>query len=401
MATRNLGRDRAGHVDPFYQRRKRFEPVLRAVGVAELFAAMPRKMQELFWRLKTPAPVMEFDATFPAGREYRSVRTDAEAGFRKAKITINRHDLAASDFFEILGGMVTAIKLCPWSGREPDAVKRFVREGGDAIERCYTEHLQSAVSASYMGVRVPLCTHSRLDRILFTMRSERAFAANGKSIFKVIVGAVKAQERTVRVGNGPRRAVCVPEYCVADQIKWLDVDTAALGLSGPARRVPVYVQHHALRRLAQRVDVPSLAPYAQSWLSDALGDPRVVARDGADLLVEFRMENRRLGYLIVTPTTDAVVVRTFKFLTMEGMPEARLLKKRLGLTRLDVDWLRLSKLASYTQTDLADDPKLRPLFDACGCGHLFELAESEGNFAPAAAPAPLAAEVHKYLGLAA
>jgi hypothetical protein len=399
MATRKRGRDAGGHVHPFHQRRKRFEPVLRALGVAELFAAMPRKGQELFWRLKTPAPVMEFDATFPAGPEYRPVRTAAEAGFRKAKITVNGHDLTGCDFFEVVGGMFTTFKICPWSGREPEPVKRFVREGGDAIERCYTEHVQSAVGALYQGLRLPLCTHSRLDRMLFTMRSAREFAANGKSIFRVIVGAVKAEERTVRVGNLPRRAVCIPEYCVPEEMKWLTVDTAALGLGGPARRLPVYIQHHALRRLEQRVNVPFLAPYAQSWLSDALGKPRVVGTDGSDLLVEFRMEERRLGYLIVTPTDDAVVVRTFKFLTMDRMPERRMLEQRLKIGRGDVNWLRLDELATFTGTDLRDDPVLRAKLQACGCGHLLELADGDaGDFVPPAQP--FADEVKKYLRLA-
>src|SRR5690242_5795450 len=90
--------------------------------------------------------------------------------------------------------------------------------------------------------------------------------------------------------------------------------------------------------------------------------------------------NSWLDSLKVTPLAEMAVVRTFKFLTMENTPEARKLHQRLKLTRRDVDWLRLHELAAFTQTDLKDDPELRPLMEACGCGHLFTLAE--GDYAP-------------------
>jgi hypothetical protein len=109
---------------------------------------------------------------------------------------------------------------------------------------------------------------------------------------------------------------------------------------------------------------------------------------------------------VVTPLQDwagkggLVAVRTFKFLTMENTPEARLLRERLRLTRRDVDWLGLHELAAFTQTDLCDDPVLRPLMEACGCGHLFALAEAgEGAFAPE--PKPFAVEMRRYLRIAA
>ncbi|MEA2734896.1 MAG: hypothetical protein QOE14_1347, partial [Humisphaera sp.] len=65
--------------------------------------------------------------------------------------------------------------------------------------------------------------------------------------------------------------------------------------------------------------------------------------------------------------------------------------------RQDVDWLGLHELAAFTQTDLSADPLLRPLMEACGCGHLFELAGDD--FAPA--PKAFAAEMRRYLRIVA
>ena len=65
---------------------------------------------------------------------------------------------------------------------------------------------------------------------------------------------------------------------------------------------------------------------------------------------------------------------------------------------MEVHWLRLNELESFTHTDLRSDPLLRRPMDECGCGQLFQLAEKH-DFAPQ--PKALAAEVRKYLRLAA
>ena len=161
--------------------------------------------------------------------------------------------------------------------------------------------------------------------------------------------------------------------------------------------LPVYVQSHALRNLRERVNLSSATAFLDHWLYESLRQPLIVERQGDDLLVEYRILKDRVGYLIVTPLHDCVAVRTFKFLTMEGTPEARKLKERLRLTRRDVDWLGLSELSAFTQTDLSEDPELCELLEECGCGHLFEL--KNWDFAPQ--PKAFAAEMRKYLRMAA
>lgn len=120
------------------------------------------------------------------------------------------------------------------------------------------------------------------------------------------------------------------------------------------------------------------------------------------MLVEFRIKEHRLGYLIVTPLKEqgVVVVRTFKFLTMKNTPESRLLKRHMRLEQLDIDHLRLNDLAVFTQTDVRTDPLLRRKLESCGCGHLFKIAEGDDwDLSPQ--PKPFAAEVRRYLRLSA
>ena len=73
---------------------------------------------------------------------------------------------------------------------------------------------------------------------------------------------------------------------------------------------------------------------------------------------------------------------------MEGTAEARRLKQRVRLSRRETEWVGLHELAAFTQTDVKDDPVLRPLMEECGCGHLFSL--EAGDYA--LEPKPLATD---------
>jgi hypothetical protein len=75
-------------MDPFFQRRKRYEAVLRPMGLWERFAAIPRPLQELFWKMKLPDPAVVFDddavAAAPAG-----LRAAAERYLRAARLEVD------------------------------------------------------------------------------------------------------------------------------------------------------------------------------------------------------------------------------------------------------------------------------------------------------------------------
>ena len=80
------------------------------------------------------------------------------------------------------------------------------------------------------------------------------------------------------------------------------------------------------------------------------------------------MQEKRLGYLVVTAGDGWVGVRTFLFLTMAQTPEGKLLEKALKLTRDEVTYWRLHELSRFTQTDLKDDPQLRNCLVNAGAG---------------------------------
>jgi hypothetical protein len=401
MATHKRCRDSRGHLDPYFQRRIRYAAVLKPLGLDELFAQMPVQFQKLFYRFKSPDPALEFDHTIDVNSKDRTLAKAVTAGFRNSALEINGTTIPVRDFFSILLGcsdIVTYIE----GEKMPPAVRRFVDEALPRLRQCDAEHRAAALGAIYLGVHKPLIAQSRLDGRLFSGRLDGRPGKKGTIGAVVTVSAAEAQVRNIRLDGKPR-----PMYRAAEiggeGVKWLSWTGEQLGRGDPGAEHPIYVQSHALRQLRARVNLPAAAPYLEAWLADSLAKPRIVERQGPNLLVEYRIHEHRLGYLIATPLSNEsgpgglVVVRTFKFLTMEHSPESRLLHKKLRLTRRDVDWLGLHDLAAFTRTDLRDDPVLRPLLEACGCGHLF--AMEDHDYAPQSKP--LAGEVRRYLRLAA
>jgi hypothetical protein len=170
---------------------------------------------------------------------------------------------------------------------------------------------------------------------------------------------------------------------------------------GEGESWPVFVQSHALGQLRKRLDVYAYADWSEHWMVQSLKQPKIVSRlPGGELLVAFEVMEKRLGYLVVSARDGLVAVRTFLFLTMAQTPEGKMLERKLKLTRDELSYLRLHELSRFTHTDLKDDPELRELLEACGCGQLFELAEEDHVLMPEAT-SPFAEELKQYVGMAA
>jgi hypothetical protein len=83
-----------------------------------------------------------------------------------------------------------------------------------------------------------------------------------------------------------------------------------------------------------------------------------------------------MGYLVVRPVEDILLIRSFKFITMSGTPEFYRLKRELGGDRQDFEYLGLDTVDGLINSDLHKDPKLKRIFKNCGLSHLFEFSKN-------------------------
>jgi hypothetical protein len=392
MPSRRAGRDSKGGLNPCAARLRRYRAMLEPLGLWESFAALPLGWREGFARLKYPDPRLEFDQPVVSDPRYRELRRRLEKNFAESTIDFYGSKLAARDFFPVLIGVMNTAGGCKNQPNLPPACAAFAAAAHTVLLEFHREVMDKVWAAWREALIVPLVQASRLDGTMLGATLRQDFSDNGKFIIIVRIGAQTLETRSISLDGAARPVVRVGSSC-----HWDGVRAASF------RGRPVFAQSHALRQLRTRLNVAALGDYLEAWLAESLMEERTAEDfDGAtnQVLVEYRIREQLLGYLVLSLLEDVAVVRTFLFLTMEGTPQGRRLRARLRVSRRDVDWLGLSELSTFTQTDLRSDPVMRPILDSCGCGHLFEL-DYLGAAAPGQQPKAVAAEMRRYLRMAA
>ena len=108
---------------------------------------------------------------------------------------------------------------------------------------------------------------------------------------------------------------------------------------------------------------------------EALAEPKLEPTEGADgFLVEASDLGAKVGYFVAEVYPEFIFVKTFLFLTMQGTPEARCLRRKLGLSRSDIEYFKLDNFFTLACSDLGEDPELRRALAECGCDYLLDLS---------------------------
>jgi hypothetical protein len=153
---------------------------------------------------------------------------------------------------------------------------------------------------------------------------------------------------------------------------WVNLDATSTGLHDldPKTKIPVFIQHHAMSRLAERLDCVDNAMllvnlvYSIDW-------PKYIEYKGRKLL-EFNYFDQKIGYLMFDLTDGIIVLRTFLLLTHCSTPEGDNLHNMIGLEKHDISYLNLDKLSTFVLSDIRENQTLRDLFTRAGCLPLFE-----------------------------
>lgn len=249
---------------------------------------------------------------------------------------------------------------------------------------CYEEALRvllDVVESNARGIETrlaeevdrTLCRYSDFGESVYWYHAESVMPGSGIPYCRLTVRHSVMERRRFQIDGESRTATrfgCSVEPGLR-QMAW---PGSILGI-GEGRKLPVYFQNHALRRFDERIRLTGYEWEVRYSIWDSLERPTLVERDGDEFLVEFGLAGLRMGYFVAIPVEDAVVVRTFLFLTMQGTPESRLLRERLKLRRDDVEHLELDRLETFLNTDMQLDGYLVRVFEQCGCGHLLRLRD--------------------------
>lgn len=139
------------------------------------------------------------------------------------------------------------------------------------------------------------------------------------------------------------------------------------------KELKVYIQEHALIRIQERLKVKPIG-YAYYFISHCMHNPKIIKQHHNSFMVEYYYFSVKVGYLLVTIEDDIALIRSFKFITMEGTPEFNALRSRLKCKRDDFEYLGLDSMEILLNSDISENKKLRPLLEECGLGPLFSLS---------------------------
>lgn len=369
----------------------RLSRVLVAVGAVDEFNGLPKNLKEriralLGWDLR-----VKLDPSAEGCADAETARQLIDSTLRETPLkTETGHSMMLADYLTVFSSMNALLDekcVVTFEG------KKDTRRLAELTRQFHGQHdlLVDFKVESLLAHVVNQCSQVDQKLIGYNMRPE--LWANGNKVWVVKVYRTPAQRIDVLIDGRPR-PVFRCGACTFRKIIWSSFPAHVLGLDSKLAPFPVYIQSHALRQLDERLPLVGNEGVTTFFLCDAFRQPEVVARRADDWLVSYRVGTHRLGYLVVTLLTDKIVVRTFLFLTMQGTPEAELLRKKLSLYRPDIEHLELDRMETFLQTDLRKDSGLVRILNECNCGHLLAFKPEYHDVCRTG----IAASVRKYLG---
>lgn len=141
--------------------------------------------------------------------------------------------------------------------------------------------------------------------------------------------------------------------------------------------LPVYIQNHALRRTAERMDCKDNS-YRNLIFSLSFLIPKVVTgANGQRLIRALDITAKPVGYFPFIKQDGAILLLSFLPLSSPITPEGSILHKELGIQLEDSKYIGLDKFSFYTNTDFDAVPKLKQALKKAGMWHLTEIQPND------------------------
>ena len=148
-----------------------------------------------------------------------------------------------------------------------------------------------------------------------------------------------------------------------------------LDLYGIQENTEIYIQKHALIRLKERLDMVNSGDI-HLFVVDSCLNPVIRESGHNKYLIEYRLDDFKLGYLVADLIEAKLIIRTFLLVTQCGTPEEKKLSSITGLTKEDIEYLNLCKLSSFVNSDIHENSRLNSIFEEAGCEGIIKFAQN-------------------------
>ncbi len=213
---------------------------------------------------------------------------------------------------------------------------------------------------------------------LYSLKHETRLEMNGTSgmFFCMEIYRMKTEEINISI-DGNNRPVFRLGWLLPQAISHLDFITVkSEDLNLPAGNLfDVYLQSHALKRLAERIDGVTTG-FLHFSIFDSFKNLKICKNKNGDLLFEFALLNKKVGYFKGDIINGKIILRTFLFLTNNGTPEGEKLHKNTGIMKEDKKYLIIDKFSAFIDSDISASKHVKDIFINAGCESLFEIDDA-------------------------
>ncbi len=360
------------------QRKKEFKQKLlliaRASGAEDGFRYITQEDVDAMYALRFRSVRIEPASSDIPSRLLKEIRymLDKFLADHKFRIIEGGEEVSYKDYLAAGRALVYYLTIGE-KGKYPT----ILHEKFDRLIEAVDEDHKPTDMISYIGGL--LCMYiSRINRRLYWLDHHMEFK-DGLLYDCLYMHTENPEKLNVSVRNGLRTVYRVGWTFTSHGMEWSTVRKGDLCIptASPDRMLDVYIQSHALIRLKERVDceASSMLHFHLFWALKELK----IEKLGTQSLIEFRLYQKKVGYLVFDLAGNIMVIKTFLFLTMDGTPEGDHLREKLGLQAIDKRYLEIDRLSTFIGSDIKDNQELKEHFEQAGCTDLFKLERQEYN----------------------
>jgi hypothetical protein len=146
------------------------------------------------------------------------------------------------------------------------------------------------------------------------------------------------------------------------------------------RAIGVYLQSHAIKRLAERIDILPVGITLGMCFEGLRENPTIHAVNAHKYLIEVVVSDIKLGYFVAKPVENIIMIKTFLFVTNSTTPEGDMLDQLTGLQKLDKQYLGIDKLSTFMALETNNTKELAASFESANLGHLLTMQKEVLSF---------------------
>jgi hypothetical protein len=189
---------------------------------------------------------------------------------------------------------------------------------------------------------------------------------------------IPAEKKTIKLDGHKRPAYRLGKPDGKEIFQWCVTESHILGdfYKGSAEKLDVYIQAHALNRMAQRLDLLKRAAINYVLWENTHTISSFVHHRGK-LLLPVNIYDTKIGYLVAEVINNVLLFKTFLFITHNFTPEGDKLRRLSGLGKEDISYWKIDRLSTFVNLDSEKYPPLTSLFQEAGLADLFLLKDKD------------------------